>query len=502
MTGATAILVAGMHRSGTSALAGALSLLGVPLGQRLLEPGPDNPKGYWEHRDIVAVHERLLAALGSRWDDVRALPAGWLASDAAVHAAAAIGELVARDFAGKPLWAVKDPRLCRFLPLWFQVLGRQGVRPVVLFMVRDPSEVAESIEARNHWHAPIGEMLWLRYVTEAAGASRDATRAVVVYDDLLNAPLPAVSRALAELDLDFDPATATGRNDLAGFIDKADCHHVRCRVKTLVGRFAEISQIAYGALLSIARGKDAWAQLDMAATEFSEYWRCHGVAIDALADMSAKLAAGAELEWVENRRLSSKLDAQIRWSDEAQASRETLQAENAGLRSKVTAQIQWSEQAVQKLEALQAENAALRSKLTAQIQWSEQAVQKQEALHAELAIASARLAESLANSSALKAQLDASETTRHSLIAKQQRIVDDAEREHARLTAELSSSQLGGKRLYNEVAALLQRQSELEGELRSVYTSRSWRVTKPFRRMAGMLGASVRTDGNDKRDAE
>ena len=481
MSSATAILVAGMHRSGTSALAGALNLLGVPLGQHLLEPGPDNPKGYWEHRDIVTVHERLLAALGSRWDDVRALPAGWLASDAAVHAAEAIGGLVTRDFAGKPLWAVKDPRLCRFLPLWFRVLRSQGIRPVVLFMVRDPGEVADSIAARNHWHTPVGEMLWLRYVTEAERASQGAPRSVVIYDDLLDAPLPTVSRALAKLDLDFDPATADGRNDLAAFIDKADRHHVHGRTEKFASRFAEISQTAYSALRSIARGKDAWKQLGTAAADFDEYWQRHGEAIDALADMSAKLASDAESESVENRRLSSKLDAQIRWSDEAQISREALQAKNAELASKLTAQIRWSEQAVQERETLQAENAELASKLTAQIRWSERAVEKQEALQAELAATSTRLTE---------------------LGAARQRDADDAEREHARLTAQLSSSQVEGKRLADEIAALRQRQSELEGELHAVYASRSWRATKPFRSVAGFFGAKVPPEGNDKRDAE
>ena len=79
----TAILVAGMHRSGTSALTGALNVLGISLGQHLLAPGEDNPKGYWEHQSAVEIHERLLTALERRWDDVRPLPAGWLTSEAA-----------------------------------------------------------------------------------------------------------------------------------------------------------------------------------------------------------------------------------------------------------------------------------------------------------------------------------------------------------------------------------------------------------------------------------
>jgi len=217
----TALLVAGMHRSGTSALAGALNLLGIPLGSRLLEPGPDNPKGYWEHRDIVVVHERLLAALGSRWDDVRALPDGWLSSEPARRAAAAITEIIERDFAGIPVWAVKDPRLCRVLPLWFGVLDKLGIQPTVLFMVRDPGEVSASIAARNHWAPPIGEILWLRYVTESLKHSQRVPRSVVTFDALLANPAVTLSNVLSELGL-RPKATDAGANESLGqFVDVA-----------------------------------------------------------------------------------------------------------------------------------------------------------------------------------------------------------------------------------------------------------------------------------------
>ena len=60
-----AILIVGMHRSGTSATAGMLHHLGVQLGSNLLPANEYNLTGYWEHVDIVAVHDELLQALGS-----------------------------------------------------------------------------------------------------------------------------------------------------------------------------------------------------------------------------------------------------------------------------------------------------------------------------------------------------------------------------------------------------------------------------------------------------
>ena len=67
----SAILVLGMHRSGTSALAGSLALTGVALGDDLLPANEGNVTGYWEHRRLIALNERVLASLGATWHDIR-----------------------------------------------------------------------------------------------------------------------------------------------------------------------------------------------------------------------------------------------------------------------------------------------------------------------------------------------------------------------------------------------------------------------------------------------
>ena len=146
----TAILILGMHRSGTSALTRVLNLCGVDLGTRLMPPAQDNnDSGFWEHVDAVDAHERLLFQFGRSWSDARALPDGWLESEAAAAAAQRIAALVADEFAGSRLWAVKDPRLCRFLPLWLKVLGGAGVRVKLLYALRHPDEVIASLVRRD-----------------------------------------------------------------------------------------------------------------------------------------------------------------------------------------------------------------------------------------------------------------------------------------------------------------------------------------------------------------
>ncbi len=92
MTEHQAILVLGMHRSGTSALTRVLNLLGAELGSRLMPAvSGNNENGFWENQDAVDIHEALLSDLGRNWHDIREMPAGWAASDAAARARRSAG---------------------------------------------------------------------------------------------------------------------------------------------------------------------------------------------------------------------------------------------------------------------------------------------------------------------------------------------------------------------------------------------------------------------------
>jgi len=180
-----ALLVLGMHRSGTSALAGLFHHLGVSLGQRLLPPQPDNPAGFWESQTISRIHDELLHDLDRAWHDVRAIELD--PNDPPVERAR--GRLVDAlwsEFEGTRLWAVKDPRLCRLLPLWRPVLAELPWRPSAVLIVRNPADVAASLARRNGLPFAQSTLLWLRHVLEAEQQTRDWRRVLVRYDDLLD----------------------------------------------------------------------------------------------------------------------------------------------------------------------------------------------------------------------------------------------------------------------------------------------------------------------------
>ena len=64
-----AVLVLGMHRSGTSAVAGAVHLLGAEPPKHLIPAAADNPSGFFEATTVLGVNDWILKAGGSTWFD-------------------------------------------------------------------------------------------------------------------------------------------------------------------------------------------------------------------------------------------------------------------------------------------------------------------------------------------------------------------------------------------------------------------------------------------------
>lgn len=200
-----AILILGMHRSGTSAVTRLLNLCGVYLGSELMPAAEDNPLGFWEHTEAVGINERLMSELEMSWDDVRPMPTGWLDSSPGRQAAKKIEGLLEREFFGHALWGVKDPRLCRLAPLWIRELQRLGIEPKILLVNRDPVEIARSLYKRNQIPTPVGELLWALHMKEAELASRGLQRSFIEYQSLLQDWKKELHRIDHELQLELMP---------------------------------------------------------------------------------------------------------------------------------------------------------------------------------------------------------------------------------------------------------------------------------------------------------
>ena len=206
-----AVVVVGSHRSGTSALARVLSLVGCDLPKHVMPPLADNNAlGFWEPSMVVHAHNVFFAEVGSSWDDVAALPHGAFVSAAARELRHHLALLLQEEYGGSPLFVVKDPRISRLLPLWFAVLSDLQIAPVVALAVRNPLEVAASLKARDGFTATKSLLVWLRHTLEAELYSRGRPRSIVMYDEFLRNWQAVLARVGEDLAI-----TWPGRSDRA-----------------------------------------------------------------------------------------------------------------------------------------------------------------------------------------------------------------------------------------------------------------------------------------------
>jgi hypothetical protein len=182
----TAVLVLGMHRSGTSSAAGTLVRLGVAAPRHLVAPNPGNERGFWESQVIVDLNDAILAAGRSDWKDWRRFDPerieGAEADALRVRAKAALAE----EFGDVGLAVMKDPRMCRLMPFWRPVLDEAKWSLRAVLPIRSPLEVAWSLNCRDGLRVGCGCLLWLRHVLDAEAETRGVARAVVDWPQFLS----------------------------------------------------------------------------------------------------------------------------------------------------------------------------------------------------------------------------------------------------------------------------------------------------------------------------
>jgi len=205
LRGTTALVVLGPYRSGTSAVARVLNLCGAALPAGVIPARLGlNPTGFWETESINDLDARLLHRLGGDWNRVDfELP---VEDELVDEFLADVQEVLARDYAGSPLMLVKDPRICVLAPLWQRALDEAGVRAAYVVPVRNPLEVARSLESRGDMPVADGLALWLAYMqrVEAFAERRGADVVYIRYAELLDDWRRVVRRIARQLRIPLE----------------------------------------------------------------------------------------------------------------------------------------------------------------------------------------------------------------------------------------------------------------------------------------------------------
>jgi hypothetical protein len=165
------ICVLGMHRSGTSCLAGSLEQQGLFLGD-VNTAAPWNRRGNRESFAVMDLQTAFLDACGGSWDRPAAT-VEWRPEHFEQAGAMLAGQ------SAHPLWGFKDPRTLLTLEGWRRLVP--DLQPAGIF--RHPLTVAQSLKSRNDLDLEAGLALWTAYNERLVRFHREAPFPIVSFDE-------------------------------------------------------------------------------------------------------------------------------------------------------------------------------------------------------------------------------------------------------------------------------------------------------------------------------
>ena len=290
----TAVMIVAMHRSGTSALSRALNLLGGDMPPRLIEADQWNAAGYWESKPIKDLNEEMLVSGGGEWSEWLEFNPDWFKSSAVQRFRDRAIELVGSEFTDSPLFIFKDPRLSILMPFWRSIFDELGIDQVAIHPLRNPVEVARSLERRNNFLMSKGVLLWLRYTLDGERGTRGLRRIFTTFDDLLEDPAGLIGRTQDDLGLVWPRNSIKARREIAQFLS-ADMRHHRdgARVLRSLSYGSDWVFRTYETLMGFAadgENADGRAALDEVRAQFVAASHAFGTIAKDNEDRHAKIA--------------------------------------------------------------------------------------------------------------------------------------------------------------------------------------------------------------------
>lgn len=467
-SGRVALVVLGMHRSGTSALTRTLNLLGASVPTNLIEADSNNQSGYWEPGTLNALNNEMLKESGSRWDDWREFDPTALGRERLAHYRKKIRTLVQQEYGRERLFLIKDPRISRFVFLYEAALTDLDVVPVYIIASRNPLSVLDSLEKRDGMTADFASFLWLRNTLDAEEATRGKRRCLVHYEDFLQDWRQTVEDVGNRLDVVWPRAPQDAATDIDAYLTRDLQHHIASKGQLQVSdRVEEWVREAYLALCKLKSGKEsraAQAELTRIRKEFGTGAAVFGKAVfPELAVRENRLANRCrQLEALDSEKETAKVALEesvaaltlevSTWREESavlERSRATLADENSALTEQLAKQGREMAEHARSHAALQQSNASTAARLV-------EARRQMRALHKETQSLSEQV-------SALTIQL----SDQRSSFAALQNNLAELEGIRATLVADLIQSRSEEHRLHNVVDA--------------IYSSTSWRASAPLR---------------------
>lgn len=183
------VVVLGMHRSGTSLCSMVLQKLGISM----VESGDlygdlSDPELRWERSNIVEAHDAILQAFGQTWSSASSLPSSWWCDPSLIRYKRDLLD-IASTAANAGTWGFNDPRAMRLFPLWLNIFQSLSLSVKVILCIRNPQNVAYSLQRHNNLDVNYAKLLWLRHHVEFFQHAVPFPVKIIDYDDWFSNPV-------------------------------------------------------------------------------------------------------------------------------------------------------------------------------------------------------------------------------------------------------------------------------------------------------------------------
>ncbi len=191
----------GKHRSGTSALTGALGLSGAWVGEasELTEANAENSRGFRVRRELGGICSRPLLAAGANWRKVACFEPQAISHAVLEEEGAKLAQIVSA-LDRRDARAIKEPIRCHVLPIRRDLITSHNC----ISVVRNPLEAARFSKLRNGFETSEGIALWEIYDRPALDAFANLPRVLASHEALTLRPAETLAELIERL-AEFGP---------------------------------------------------------------------------------------------------------------------------------------------------------------------------------------------------------------------------------------------------------------------------------------------------------
>ncbi|PST17625.1 hypothetical protein C7U61_18530 [Rhizobium sp. JAB6] len=401
-----------------------------------------------------------------------------------LHFRDAIVVCLEEDFGSSQLFVLKDPRICRLVPLFKDASDQLDIELRYIIPYRNSSEVAASLNARDGITADYVKLMWARHVLDAEAETRGLARVFVPYDALLSDFEGVSNRIGACLDVEWPISVPAARMNIAAFLRPDLRHHQACG-ESLQSE-GEITGFTDQILANVVkldrnpRDEEAIEDLSSLKDELDNNPRM--LFVDAtFREFVARQRSDAERFRLQLEQMQRDADLRSDHLNAAQkvadANLEQIQRQMATVQEIADAKEEQLWATAAKLEQVQRQMATVQ----------EIADSKEEQLRAT----AAKLEQIQRQMATVQEIADAKEEQLRATVAKLEQIQRQMATVQEIADAKEEQLRRHQNQWQSDLADAEARVQTLERSLNETFSSYSWRATRPLRRLASLLGKAA-----------